>query len=170
MMVPGRQVLPQTQHARRLHSQRLLCRRIQIESCPCILLCEQICVVIYDEGFRPNVIIALEDFSEGLHKELLSEWNIKIITIQPGRVRTEWAKGSMVDRSLPPAYDTPDSPANKLREIVKNDTRTSDPINRAFLFVQHSLLVTGDHVVHSQPCTDQCFQGTQSSSQIASRS
>ena len=84
------------------------------------------------------MIIALEGFSEGLQKELLPEWNIKIIIIQPGGVRTEWAKGNMVDRPLPAAYDTPDSPANQLRDIVKNDTPTSDPIKRAFLFVQRS--------------------------------
>ena len=138
--MPGCQVLPRTQHARRPHSQRLLCRRIQTKPHPCILLCEQIWQVsrFYEDGLHLNVIIALEGFSEGLQKELLPEWNIKIIIIQPGGVRTEWAKGNMVDRPLPAAYDTPDSPANQLRDIVKNDTPTSDPIKRAFLFVQRS--------------------------------
>jgi len=71
---------------------------------------------------------ALDAFSEGLHKELLPEWNIKVVTIQPGGVRTEWAKSNMVDRPLPPAYDAPDGPANEVRGLYKNTKATSDPI------------------------------------------
>ena len=83
------------------------------------------------------MITALECFSEGLHKELLPEWNIKVITIQPGGVRTEWAKSSMIDRPLPPAYDTSGSPANETRALYKNTKAMSDPIKRVFLFVHH---------------------------------
>ncbi|KAG9309258.1 NAD(P)-binding protein [Chiua virens] len=87
-------------------------------------------------GFNANPTLAfysaskfaLEGFSEGLHKELSPEWNIKVITIQPGGTRTEWAKGSMVDVPLPPAYDTPDSPANKMRNLYKSGQGTSDPV------------------------------------------
>ena len=72
------------------------------------------------KNLTSDVLVALEGFSEALHKELLPEWNIKIIVIQPGGVRTEWAKGNMVDRPMPPAYDTPDGPAHKMRELYKS--------------------------------------------------
>ncbi|KAN0091564.1 NAD(P)-binding protein [Tylopilus felleus] len=71
---------------------------------------------------------ALEGFSEALHKELLPEWNIKVIIVQPGGVRTEWAKGSMVDRPLPPAYDTFDSPAKKMRDLYKTTQPMGDAV------------------------------------------
>ena len=76
---------------------------------------------------------ALEGFSEALHKELLPEWNIKVIAVQPGGVRTEWAKGSMVDRPLPPAYDTADSPAKKMRDLYKTTQPMGDAVKRASL-------------------------------------
>jgi len=80
---------------------------------------------------------ALEGFSESLHKELPPEWNIKVITIQPGGVRTQWAKANMVDRPLPPAYDAPDSPANKMREIYKSPHLTGDAtkLSRALIII-----------------------------------
>ena len=78
-----------------------------------------------------RALTALEGFSEALHKELLPEWNIKVIIVQPGGVRTEWAKGSMVDRPLPPAYDTFDSPAKKMRDLYKTTQPMGDAVKRA---------------------------------------
>jgi NAD(P)-dependent dehydrogenase (short-subunit alcohol dehydrogenase family) len=79
---------------------------------------------------------ALEGFSEALHKELPLEWNIKVITIQPGGVRTDWAKGNMVDRPLPPGYDAPDSHANKMRDIYKSPaTGDATKLSRALITI-----------------------------------
>ncbi|KAI9573516.1 NAD(P)-binding protein [Boletus coccyginus] len=80
---------------------------------------------------------ALEGFSESLHKELQPEWNIKVITIQPGGVRTEWAKGNMADRGLPPAYDSPDSPAKKVRNLYKSGQVVGDAakLSRALITI-----------------------------------
>ncbi|KAH0828164.1 hypothetical protein J3R83DRAFT_3865 [Lanmaoa asiatica] len=96
-------------------------------------------------GFTANATLAfysaskfaLEGFSEGLHKELSPEWNIKVITIQPGGVRTEWAKGNMVDRPLSAAYDAPNSPANKMRDLYKSTPFIGDPakVSRALIAV-----------------------------------
>ncbi|KAF8431455.1 hypothetical protein L210DRAFT_3487663 [Boletus edulis BED1] len=79
-------------------------------------------------AFHSASMFALEGFSEALHKELLPEWNIKVILIQMGGVRTEWVKSNMVDHPLPPAYDTPASPANRMRHFVKSNPPTADPI------------------------------------------
>ncbi|KAF8134284.1 NAD(P)-binding protein [Boletus edulis] len=80
---------------------------------------------------------ALEGFGEALHKELPPEWNVKVITVQPGGVRTEWAKSNMIDRPLPPAYDAPDSPANKMRELYKTDQAMGDAtkLSRALITI-----------------------------------
>ncbi|CDO77053.1 hypothetical protein BN946_scf184455.g3 [Trametes cinnabarina] len=70
---------------------------------------------------------ALEGFSEGLNKELNPDWNIKIIVIQPGGVRTLWASGNMAVNPLPPAYDGPDSVVSRFRAIVRGTTPIGDP-------------------------------------------
>ncbi|KAF8134273.1 NAD(P)-binding protein [Boletus edulis] len=71
---------------------------------------------------------ALEGFSEGLHKELSPEWNIKIIIAQPGGVRTEWAKSNMAYRPFPPAYDAPDGPANTMRNLCTSTPSMGDAV------------------------------------------
>jgi NAD(P)-dependent dehydrogenase (short-subunit alcohol dehydrogenase family) len=88
-------------------------------------------------AFYSATKFALEGFSESLHKELLPEWNIKVIVVQPGGVRTEWAKGNMVDRPLPPGYDAPDSPANKMRDLYKSTQITGDAtkLSRALITI-----------------------------------
>lgn len=111
---------------------------------------------------------ALEGFSEGLHKELLPEWNIKVITVQPGGVRTEWAKGNMVDRPLPPAYDTPKSPANTMRDLYKSNSLVGDAVKRmSTLFECPYNLSTDAHIVNSQPGAHSHLPGSQPTSQIA---
>ncbi|KAL7282800.1 hypothetical protein ACG7TL_004277 [Trametes sanguinea] len=62
---------------------------------------------------------ALEGFSEGLNKELDPKWNIKVIVIQPGGVRTLWSSTNMAVKPLPPAYHGPDTIATKFRAVVR---------------------------------------------------
>ncbi|KAG6379337.1 hypothetical protein JVT61DRAFT_11797 [Boletus reticuloceps] len=82
-------------------------------------------------AFHSASMFALEGFSEALHRELLPEWNIKVILIQIGGVRTEWVKSNMADHPLPPAYDAPGSPANRMRHFVKSNPPTGDAIKPA---------------------------------------
>lgn len=109
---------------------------------------------------------ALEGFGEGLHKELLLEWNIKVITVQPGGVKTEWAKGNMVDRPLSAAYDTPESPANKMRNLYNSTPPMGDAVKRMFTLFECPYLLT-DVLVDSQPGAHNHLPGSQPSSQIA---
>ena len=71
-------------------------------------------------------IAALEGFSEGLNKELDPAWNIRVVAIQPGGVRTEWAKGNMQGVALPPAYAAPDGIAQRFRDLIKKSGAMSD--------------------------------------------
>ena len=72
----------------------------------------------------------------------------------------------MVDRPLPPAYDAPDSPANKMREIYKSSPLTGDATKRMSILFEflHRLMI---HVVNSQPRAHCHLPGGQPSSQIA---
>ncbi|KAM5542030.1 hypothetical protein V8D89_004340 [Ganoderma adspersum] len=54
---------------------------------------------------------ALEGFTEAFTKEMVPEWNIRGVIIQPGGFRTEWGRSSMVALPLPPQYDRPDAPS-----------------------------------------------------------
>ncbi|KAI8989924.1 NAD(P)-binding protein [Trametes punicea] len=80
---------------------------------------------------------ALEGFSEGLQKELDPTWNIKVITIQPGGVRTLWATSNMTMLPLPPAYADPEGIPTKFRQLVRGQTPIGDPqkVGRALLTI-----------------------------------
>ncbi|KAI9059984.1 NAD(P)-binding protein [Trametes sanguinea] len=80
---------------------------------------------------------ALEGFSEGLNKELDPKWNIKVIVIQPGGVRTLWASANMAVKPLPPAYDGPDTIATKFRAVVRGAKPMGDPykVGRALITI-----------------------------------
>lgn len=75
---------------------------------------------------------ALEGFSEGLRKEMDPTWNIKIIVIQPGGVRTRWAHGNMLDVPIPPAYADPNGIATRFRALNKNHVAMNDPTKGMF--------------------------------------
>ncbi|RPD67566.1 NAD(P)-binding protein [Lentinus tigrinus ALCF2SS1-7] len=85
-------------------------------------------------GFISNPTLAyysaskfvLEGFSEGLNKELDPSWNIRIIVIQPGGVRTRWANGSMLDLPFPPAYADPTAIPTQFRNMLKNGVPMND--------------------------------------------
>jgi len=74
---------------------------------------------------------ALEGFSESLSKELPSEWNIKVTIIEPGGVRTDWNKGSMVRVASHPAYTGAQAPSTLFRHMVDDLESTNDPVNAA---------------------------------------
>ncbi|KAI0328199.1 NAD(P)-binding protein [Cubamyces sp. BRFM 1775] len=80
---------------------------------------------------------ALEGFSEGLHKELDPKWNIKVIVIQPGGVRTLWSTGNMVTLPLPPAYADPEGIPTKFRNIARGSSSIGDPdkVGRALITI-----------------------------------
>ncbi|PCH38204.1 NAD(P)-binding protein [Wolfiporia cocos MD-104 SS10] len=62
---------------------------------------------------------ALEGLTEAFTKEMLPEWNIKGIIIQPGGFRTEWYRSSLVKVPVHPKYDTPTSPSNVHRKMCE---------------------------------------------------
>ncbi|KAI0757925.1 hypothetical protein C8Q74DRAFT_1302174 [Fomes fomentarius] len=78
---------------------------------------------------------ALEGFSEGLNKELDPAWNIRVIAVQPGGVRTQWAQGNMQDLPLPPAYASPDGIATRFRQLIKGNPpmNDSDKVGQALI-------------------------------------
>jgi len=61
---------------------------------------------------------ALEGFTEAWVKEMLPEWNITGVIIEPGGFDTEWRKGSMITLPSHPAYAHPDTPSSQVRKIL----------------------------------------------------
>ncbi|KAI0364603.1 NAD(P)-binding protein [Pilatotrama ljubarskyi] len=80
---------------------------------------------------------ALDGFSEGLQKELDPKWNIKVISVRPGGVRTLWAGENMATVPLPAAYADPQGPAASFIQIMKGPTPIGDPykVARALITV-----------------------------------
>lgn len=70
---------------------------------------------------------ALEGFTEAVSKEMLPEWNIKAVIIEPGGFQTEW-KGSSMERVPPhPLYAHPTSPTSLFKQMSDNVTYIGDP-------------------------------------------
>ena len=70
---------------------------------------------------------ALEGFSESLFKELDPSWNIKVIVIQPGGVRTQWARGNMLEVPFPPAYASETGLPYQFRNMNREHEYLNDP-------------------------------------------
>ncbi|KAJ6579589.1 hypothetical protein DFH09DRAFT_1360814 [Mycena vulgaris] len=68
---------------------------------------------------------ALEGFTQALAREMLPEWNIRALIIQPGGFRSEWAGGSMQTFPAPPEYG-PTSPSGVMRTMLTPGN--SDPL------------------------------------------
>ena len=79
---------------------------------------------------------ALEGFTEAFTKEMVPEWNIRGVIIQPGGFRTEWGRSSMVTLPLPPQYDRPDAPSVKFRQLLEQNTFMGEPHKAALAIVQ----------------------------------
>ncbi|KAH9930883.1 uncharacterized protein B0H18DRAFT_1143444 [Fomitopsis serialis] len=78
---------------------------------------------------------ALEAFTESFIKEMLPEWNIKGVIVEPGGFRTDWNAGSLVRFPAPPQYDTPESPTVRFRKMTAQ-TYIGDPAKAAKALVQ----------------------------------
>ncbi|KAJ7499724.1 hypothetical protein FB451DRAFT_1074003 [Mycena latifolia] len=60
---------------------------------------------------------ALEGFTQAFTREMLPEWNIRGLIIEPGGFQSEWAKGSMQTLPAPPQYG-PTSPSGVMRTVL----------------------------------------------------
>ncbi|KAF9011873.1 hypothetical protein BDQ17DRAFT_1345015 [Cyathus striatus] len=60
---------------------------------------------------------ALEGFTEAFQKEMLPEWKIRAVIIEPGGFDTEWRNSSMITFPPPPEYADPNTPTMKARAI-----------------------------------------------------
>lgn len=72
-------------------------------------------------GLYSAAKFAVEGFTESLNKEMLPEWNIKAIIIEPGRFKTEWWTSSMVTLPIPHQYADPDTPSSFIRGMLRSD-------------------------------------------------
>ena len=73
----------------------------------------------------------MEGFTESFIKEMLPEWNIKGVIIEPGGFRTEWSRGSMIRLPPLPQYDLPHSPMNIMKRAREQATFVGDPARAA---------------------------------------
>ncbi|KAJ3476371.1 hypothetical protein NLI96_g11197 [Meripilus lineatus] len=71
-------------------------------------------------GFYSAAKFAVEGFTESFNKEMLPEWDIKAIIIEPGGFRTEWGKSSMVTTPVAPQYAAPGTPSSIFRSVLHN--------------------------------------------------
>ncbi|TFY62812.1 hypothetical protein EVJ58_g3632 [Rhodofomes roseus] len=78
---------------------------------------------------------ALEAFTESFIKEMLPEWNIKGVIVEPGGFRTDWNAASLVRIPAPPQYDSPESPTVQFRKMIAQ-TYIGDPAKAAKALVQ----------------------------------
>ncbi|KAJ7862637.1 hypothetical protein B0H14DRAFT_3611633, partial [Mycena olivaceomarginata] len=60
---------------------------------------------------------ALEGFTQAFAREMLPEWNIRGLIIEPGGFESEWASGSMQTIPAPPEYG-PTSPSGIVRTVL----------------------------------------------------
>lgn len=82
-------------------------------------------------------LVALEGFTEAFTKEMLPEWNIKAVIIEPGGFATEWSKSSMVHFPVPSAYDKPHAPSVRFRQMTAGATVfTGDPRKAARALIE----------------------------------
>ncbi|KAG9231602.1 hypothetical protein BJ875DRAFT_112201 [Amylocarpus encephaloides] len=64
---------------------------------------------------------AIEGFSESLSKEMPPAWNINFIILQPGGMKTEFAKSSFKITPPHPAYKDPGFPSRQLESWMLNN-------------------------------------------------
>ncbi|KAJ7174416.1 hypothetical protein C8R46DRAFT_1251904 [Mycena filopes] len=68
---------------------------------------------------------ALEGFTQAFTREMLPEWNIRGLIVEPGGFQSEWVKGSMQTFPAPPEYG-PTSPSGVIRTLL--DPANMDPL------------------------------------------
>ncbi|KAH9912194.1 NAD(P)-binding protein [Epithele typhae] len=81
-------------------------------------------------GFYNSAKFALEGFTEAFNKEMLPEWNIRAVIIQPGGFNTEWGGSSM-------AYNKPHALSVQFRQMTKGKSVfNGDPCKAAQAIMQ----------------------------------
>ncbi|RFU28509.1 hypothetical protein B7463_g7832, partial [Scytalidium lignicola] len=68
---------------------------------------------------------ALEAFAEAVSKEMLPDWNIKFLIVEPGAVHTKFAGSNLKIISRHPAYDTPSGPLTQLLRYATTASQDS---------------------------------------------
>ena len=64
--------------------------------------------------------LTLEGFTQSVQKELIPIWNIKLMIVSPGAVKTNFA-GNIKYLTRHPAYaDDPEAPLTSLNEMINN--------------------------------------------------
>ncbi len=81
-------------------------------------------------------IIALEGFTESFTKEMLPEWNIKGVIIEPGGFRTAWPTDSMIRLPSLPQYKVPHSPSSIMQRAREAHKFIGDPSRAAKAMMQ----------------------------------
>lgn len=76
-------------------------------------------------------IQALEGLTESVTKEMLPEWNIKAVIIEPGGFRTEWNASSMERIPPHPLYAHPTSPTSLFKQMAAENLTMGDPAKAA---------------------------------------
>lgn len=98
--------------------------RLQRQSGYRVLLCGEVWFVflLFDKrnDMTHQYSLAVEGFTESFNKEMLPEWDIKAIIIEPGGFRTEWGKSSMVTTPVAPQYAAPGTPSSIFRSVLHN--------------------------------------------------
>ncbi|KAJ5652153.1 NAD(P)-binding protein, partial [Penicillium longicatenatum] len=70
---------------------------------------------------------ALEGFTKSVAKELRPEWNIVLLIVAPGGMRTNFATSSLRAPPRHPAYNLPDGAFSQLTAYIKAQNIWSDP-------------------------------------------
>ncbi|THG99449.1 hypothetical protein EW026_g2903 [Hermanssonia centrifuga] len=79
---------------------------------------------------------ALEGFTESFTKEMLPEWNIKGVIIEPGGFRTAWPTDSMIRLPSLPQYKVPHSPSSIMQRAREAHKFIGDPSRAAKAMMQ----------------------------------
>lgn len=68
----------------------------------------------------PDSKFALEGFTESVAKEMNPDWNIQLLIVAPGGVRTKFACSGLKNVPRHPAYESPTSKFSQLKEYIAN--------------------------------------------------
>jgi hypothetical protein len=63
---------------------------------------------------------ALEGATEAIAKEMLPDWNIKFVLLEPGGIKTQYAGTSISSVKRHPAYEGPEYPTSQLLAYLEN--------------------------------------------------
>ena len=87
-------------------------------------------IAVAGNSFYHASKFALEGFTESVASEMFPEWNIRFLILEPGGMKTEYAKGSMVLPERHPAYKAKEGPTSILAGYLESpsiDETWADP-------------------------------------------